>query len=49
MGAAGLNAFSRELLSAHLHPCAARDIRAGKDESLKAAVTDQGCAVTDIR
>ena len=49
MGAAGLNAFSRELLSAHLHPCVARDIRAGKGETLKAAVTDQSYAVIDIR
>ncbi len=29
---AAMNAFNRELLSAHIHGCVARDIRAGNDE-----------------
>ncbi len=29
---AAMDAFSRELLSSHLHTCVIRDIRAGKDE-----------------
>ncbi|MBR6360954.1 MAG: metal-sensing transcriptional repressor [Clostridia bacterium] len=29
---AALNSFNKELLSAHIHTCVARDIRAGKDE-----------------
>ncbi len=29
---AAMNAFSREVLSAHIHGCVARDIREGKDE-----------------
>ena len=32
--AAALNAFSRELLSAHIRTCVAQDIRAGKDETI---------------
>ncbi len=31
---AALNAFSRELLSAHIKGCVVRDIRAGKDETI---------------
>ncbi|MBQ4044300.1 MAG: metal-sensing transcriptional repressor [Clostridia bacterium] len=31
---AALNAFSRELLSAHIRTCVADDIRAGKDETV---------------
>lgn len=29
---AAVNAFSREVLSAHIHGCVARDIRNGKDD-----------------
>ncbi len=29
---AAVNAFSKEVLSAHIHGCVARDIREGKDE-----------------
>ena len=29
---AAVNSFSREVLSAHVHGCVARDIREGKDE-----------------
>ena len=32
--AAALNAFSRELLSAHIRTCVVQDIRAGKDETI---------------
>lgn len=32
--AAALNAFSRELLAAHIRSCVAQDIRAGKDETI---------------
>ncbi len=31
---AALNAFSRELLSQHIHTCVADDIRAGRDETI---------------
>lgn len=31
---AALNAFSRELLSEHIHTCVARDIREGRDETI---------------
>ncbi|MBQ6465021.1 MAG: metal-sensing transcriptional repressor [Oscillospiraceae bacterium] len=31
---AALNAFSRELLSNHIHSCVAEDIRAGRDETI---------------
>jgi len=31
---AAVNAFSRELLSNHMHTCVADDIRAGKDETI---------------
>lgn len=31
---AALNAFSRELLSAHIKGCVVQDIRAGKDETI---------------
>lgn len=29
---AAVNAFSREVLSAHIHGCVARDIRSGRDD-----------------
>ena len=32
--AAALNAFSRELLANHMRSCVARDIRAGRDETI---------------
>ena len=35
---AALNAFSRELLSAHIRTCVAQDIRAGKDETIEELV-----------
>lgn len=35
---AALNAFSRELLSAHIRTCVARDIREGKDETIEELV-----------
>ena len=31
---AALNAFSKELLATHIRTCVARDIRAGKDETI---------------
>ena len=31
---AALNAFSKELLAQHIKTCVARDIRAGKDETI---------------
>ena len=31
---AALNAFSRELLSSHMHSCVVRDIREGRDETI---------------
>lgn len=31
---AAVNAFNKELLSAHIHSCVAQDIRAGKDETI---------------
>ncbi|MCI5956362.1 MAG: metal-sensing transcriptional repressor [Clostridiales bacterium] len=31
---AALNAFNRELLAEHIRTCVARDIRAGKDETI---------------
>lgn len=31
---AAVNAFNRELLSAHIHTCVARDIREGRDETI---------------
>ncbi len=31
---AALNAFSRELLSSHLHSCVAEDIRNGREETM---------------
>ena len=31
---AALNAFSRELLSNHMHSCVVRDIRDGRDETI---------------
>ena len=31
---AALNAFSRELLSNHMHSCVVRDIREGRDETI---------------
>ena len=35
---AALNAFSRELLSAHIRTCVAQDVRAGKDETIEELV-----------
>ena len=35
---AALNAFSRELLSAHIRTCVAQDIRDGKDETIEELV-----------
>jgi len=35
---AALNAFSRELLSAHIRTCVARDIREGKNETIEELV-----------
>ncbi len=32
---AALNAFNKELLSEHIRSCVARDIRAGKDETIE--------------
>ena len=32
---AALNAFTRELLSEHIRTCVAKDIRAGKDETIE--------------
>ncbi len=31
---AAINAFNKELLSAHIHTCVARDIREGKNETI---------------
>ena len=31
---AALNAFSKELLAQHIRTCVARDIRAGRDETI---------------
>ncbi|MDO5560796.1 MAG: metal-sensing transcriptional repressor [Oscillospiraceae bacterium] len=31
---AAINAFNKELLANHIHGCVARDIRAGKDETV---------------
>ena len=39
---AALNAFSKNLLSAHIHTCVARDIRAGKDEVIDELVDTMG-------
>ena len=36
---AAINAFNRELLSAHIHTCVARDIREGKDETVDELMT----------
>ncbi len=36
---AALNAFSRELLANHIRTCVARDIRAGRDETIDELVT----------
>lgn len=36
---AAVNAFNKEILSAHIHSCVARDIRAGKDETIDELVT----------
>lgn len=36
---AAINAFNKELLSAHIHTCVARDIREGKDEVIDELVT----------
>lgn len=39
---AALNSFSKNLLSAHIHTCVARDIRAGKDEVIDELVDTMG-------
>ena len=39
---AALNSFSKTLLSAHIHTCVARDIRAGKDEVIDELVDTMG-------
>lgn len=36
---AALNAFSKELLASHIRTCVARDIRAGKDETIDELVS----------
>ncbi len=36
---AAINAFNRELLSAHIHTCVTRDIREGKDETVDELMT----------
>ena len=36
---AAINSFNKELLSAHIHTCVARDIRQGKDEVIDELVT----------
>lgn len=36
---AAVNAFSKELLAAHIRTCVADDIRAGKDETIDELVT----------
>jgi len=36
---AALNAFNKELLASHIRTCVARDIRAGKDETIDELVT----------
>ena len=36
---AALNAFSKELLAQHIKTCVARDIRAGKDETIDELVS----------
>lgn len=36
---AALNAFSRELLANHIRTCVAKDIRAGRDETIDELVT----------
>lgn len=36
---AALNAFNKEILSNHIKTCVARDIRAGKDETVDELVT----------
>ena len=37
-----LNSFSKQLLSAHIHSCVARDIRAGKDEVIEELIDTMG-------
>ena len=39
---AALNAFSKNLLSAHIHTCVARDIREGKDEVIDELIDTMG-------
>ena len=39
---AALNSFSKTLLSAHIHSCVARDIRAGKDEVIDELIDTMG-------
>lgn len=39
---AALNAFSKQLLSAHIHSCVARDIREGKDEVIDELIDTMG-------
>ena len=37
-----LNSFSKQLLSAHIHSCVARDIRDGKDEVIDELIETMG-------
>ena len=37
-----LNSFSKQLLSAHIHSCVARDIREGKDEVIDELIETMG-------
>ncbi|MBQ6380425.1 MAG: metal-sensing transcriptional repressor [Clostridia bacterium] len=39
---AALNAFSKQLLAAHIHSCVARDIREGKDEVIDELIETMG-------
>ena len=39
---AALNSFSKALLSAHIHSCVARDIRAGNDEVIDELIETMG-------
>jgi len=39
---AAVNSFSREVLSAHIHGCVARDIREGKDEVIDELILTLG-------
>ena len=39
---AALNAFNRELLSSHIKSCVAKDIKAGKDETIDELINTLG-------